>query len=102
MSPIRTKMSTTLKRKPRDKPAAHNRPVKRRKSAGDTPRTSAHSPECLTPRQNLTLSNWMTVYSFVNTHPNCNGRSTRRAERGRCKGERTERGQILALIRQGK
>ncbi|OAX38194.1 hypothetical protein K503DRAFT_770733 [Rhizopogon vinicolor AM-OR11-026] len=33
-------MSTNLKRKPRDKPAAHDRPVKQRKSAGETPRTS--------------------------------------------------------------
>ncbi|OJA13052.1 hypothetical protein AZE42_11793, partial [Rhizopogon vesiculosus] len=63
-------MSTALKQKPHDKPAAYNRPVKRRKSAGPTPRTSAHSPECLTPRQNLTLSDWMAVYSFVDIHPN--------------------------------
>jgi hypothetical protein len=58
-----------LKRKPRDKPAAYSRPAKQqRKNAEDTPRTSARSPECSTSRQNLTLSDWMTVYSFVDTH----------------------------------
>ncbi|OAX31805.1 hypothetical protein K503DRAFT_787606 [Rhizopogon vinicolor AM-OR11-026] len=36
-------MSTNLKRKPRDKPAAYNRPVRWRKSAGDTPRQNLMS-----------------------------------------------------------
>jgi hypothetical protein len=57
-----------LKRKPRDKPAAYNRPAKRQKITKDTPRTSAHSPKS-SPRQNLTLSDWMTVYSFIRSHP---------------------------------
>jgi hypothetical protein len=61
-------MSVNLKRKPRDKPAVYNRPAKRQKITKDTPRTSAHSPKC-TSHQNLTLSDWITVYSFVDSHP---------------------------------
>jgi hypothetical protein len=63
------KMSTNLKRKPRDKPAAYNRPAKQRRIAEDTPRTSAQSPEG-SSRQNLTLSDWMSVYSYVDMHHN--------------------------------
>jgi hypothetical protein len=64
-------MSTSLKRKPRDKPAPYNQPVKRQRKGGDNTRTSAHSPsESSSSRQNLTLSDWIAVYSFVDTHHN--------------------------------
>ncbi|KAG2076031.1 hypothetical protein BDR04DRAFT_1090856 [Suillus decipiens] len=63
-------MSLNSKCKPRDKPTACNRPVKQQKIiTKDTARTSALSPEC-SSRQNLTLSDWMTVYSFIDSHPN--------------------------------
>ncbi|KAG2743486.1 hypothetical protein P692DRAFT_201723452 [Suillus brevipes Sb2] len=61
-------MSVNLKCKTRDKPAVYNRPAKWQKITKDTPRTSAHSPKC-TSRQNLTLSDCITVYSFVDSHP---------------------------------
>ncbi|KIK13080.1 hypothetical protein PISMIDRAFT_119583, partial [Pisolithus microcarpus 441] len=35
----------------------------------DAPRTSAQLP-ATSSRQNLTLSDWMTVYSYVDSHPN--------------------------------
>ncbi|KAG2073728.1 hypothetical protein BDR04DRAFT_1094248 [Suillus decipiens] len=63
-------MSLNSKCKPRDKPTACNRPPKQRKIiTKDTARTSAPSPEC-SSRQNLTLSDWMTVYSSIDSHPN--------------------------------
>lgn len=63
-------MSLNLKRKSRDKPTAYNRPAKQRKIiTKDTPRTSALLPTC-SSRQNLTLSDWMMVYSFIDSHPN--------------------------------
>ncbi|KAJ8589612.1 hypothetical protein M405DRAFT_899471 [Rhizopogon salebrosus TDB-379] len=59
-----------LKHKAPRQTCAYSRPaMRRRKNAEDTPQTSAHSPECSTSRQNLTLSDWMAVYSFVGTHP---------------------------------
>jgi hypothetical protein len=57
-----------LKRKPSDKPAAYSQLAKQwQTNAEDTLGTSAHFPECSTSYQNLTLSDWMAVYSFVDT-----------------------------------
>lgn len=65
-----TIMPEILKRKPRDPPKIT--PVKRRKIGVDInngPRTSAQLPKT-SSRQNLTLSDWMTVYSYVDLYPN--------------------------------
>ncbi|KAG2067900.1 hypothetical protein BDR04DRAFT_1158532 [Suillus decipiens] len=62
-------MSLNLKRKPRDRPAAYNRPAKQQKIiTKDTP-LSLNSSSSSSSRQNLTLSDWMTVYSFIDSHP---------------------------------
>ena len=63
-------MHQTLKRKPRNHP--ETTPAKRRKIGADInngPRTSAQLPKT-SSRQNLTLSDWMDVYSYVDSHPN--------------------------------
>jgi hypothetical protein len=64
-------MSLTLKRKPRDKPAAYTQPAKKQKITNDTPRTSATQlpNKCSNSRQNLTLADWLSVYAFIDTHP---------------------------------
>ena len=65
-----TIMPEILKRKPRNPPKIT--PAKRRKIGVDInngPRTSAQLPKT-SSRQNLTLSDWMTVYSYVDLYPN--------------------------------
>ncbi|KIK77704.1 hypothetical protein PAXRUDRAFT_165989 [Paxillus rubicundulus Ve08.2h10] len=59
-------MPESLKCKPRDVPAVKGtKPAKQQKTK-DTSRTSGGMP---TIRQNLTLADWMHVYSFVYAHP---------------------------------
>ena len=58
-------MPEILKRKPCD-PPTNPPPLKQRKK-GDMPRTSAQLPKA--SRQNLTLSDWLIVYSYVDSHP---------------------------------
>ena len=63
-------MHQTLKRKPHNPP--ETTPVKWCKIGADInngPRTSAQLPKA-SSCQNLTLSNWMDVYSYVDSHPN--------------------------------
>ncbi|KAG1796208.1 uncharacterized protein BJ212DRAFT_1290608 [Suillus subaureus] len=63
-------MSLTLKRKPRDKPAAYTRPAKKQNITNDTPRTSAQPlNKCSNSHQNLTLADWLSVYTFIDAHP---------------------------------
>ena len=48
-------------------------PAKRWKiTVADTPRTSAQAPKT-SSHLNLTLSDWMTVYAYVDSHPDPNG-----------------------------
>jgi Tc5 transposase DNA-binding domain len=63
-------MPEILKRKPCDPPKT-TPPAKQRKIGvpKDAPRTSAQLSNT-SSRQNLTLSDWMTVYSYVDSHPN--------------------------------
>ncbi|KAG1797601.1 uncharacterized protein BJ212DRAFT_1450457 [Suillus subaureus] len=63
-------MSLTLKRKPRDKPAAYTRPAKKQNITNDTPCTSAQPlNKCSNSCQNLTLADWLSVYTFIDAHP---------------------------------
>jgi hypothetical protein len=63
-------MPEILKRKPCDPPKT-TPPAKQCKIGvpKDAPRTSAQLSKT-SSRQNLTLSDWMTVYSYVDSHPN--------------------------------
>lgn len=61
-------MPNSLKRKPRDKLAVALKPAKQQKCTKTPSRTSAHTLEA-TSRQNLTLSDWLAVYAFIDTHP---------------------------------
>ncbi|KIK75662.1 hypothetical protein PAXRUDRAFT_80641, partial [Paxillus rubicundulus Ve08.2h10] len=56
------------KRKPRDKPKQYNRPAKKQKNKQDVPSTSAQ-PAQSTTRSNLTLSDWITVFAYIDSHP---------------------------------
>ncbi|KIK77587.1 hypothetical protein PAXRUDRAFT_166397 [Paxillus rubicundulus Ve08.2h10] len=59
-------MPESLKRKPQDVPTVKGtKPAKQQKTK-DTPRTSGQMPMI---QQNLTLADWMHVYSFVDAHP---------------------------------
>ena len=58
-------MPEILKRKSRDPPT--NPPPVKQQKIGD-PRTSAQLPKALS-HQNLTLSDWLIVYSYVDSHP---------------------------------
>ncbi|KIK92042.1 hypothetical protein PAXRUDRAFT_148165 [Paxillus rubicundulus Ve08.2h10] len=59
-------MPESLKHKPRDVPTVKGtKPAKRQKTK-DTPHTSGQMPMT---QQNLTLANWMHIYSFVDSHP---------------------------------
>ncbi|KAF9219961.1 DDE-domain-containing protein [Gyrodon lividus] len=58
------------KRKPRGKPAQYNQPAKKQKTAHKVSATSAQPPVAQsTTRSNLTLSDWMMVFAYVNSHP---------------------------------
>ncbi|KIK15976.1 hypothetical protein PISMIDRAFT_16120 [Pisolithus microcarpus 441] len=62
-------MPETLKRKPRNKPAIPPPwPTKQWKVA-DAPATSAQKLASTSSRIHLTLSDWISVYSFVDAHP---------------------------------
>jgi hypothetical protein len=65
---------TAKKRKPRDKPAPYQREPKKPK-VKDAPATSAHPTASHTSlRQNLTLSDWLTVFAYIDAHqamPQC-------------------------------
>ncbi|KIK11433.1 hypothetical protein PISMIDRAFT_44121, partial [Pisolithus microcarpus 441] len=61
-------MPESLKHKPQGKLPEPPRPVKQQKPAKDAPQTSAQTSPPHT-HQNLTLADWMTVYSFINDHP---------------------------------
>ncbi|KIK74169.1 hypothetical protein PAXRUDRAFT_176503 [Paxillus rubicundulus Ve08.2h10] len=56
------------KRKPRDKPAQYNQPAKKQNKKQELPSTSAQLAQSTT-RSNLTLSDWMTVFAYVDSHP---------------------------------
>ncbi|KAF9218622.1 DDE-domain-containing protein [Gyrodon lividus] len=52
------------------KPAQYNQPAKKQKTAHKVFATSAQLPVAQsTTRSNLTLSNWMTVFAYVDSHP---------------------------------
>ena len=55
-------------RKVREKPAPYNRKSRPLGPKADTPRTSAKA--ITTHRQNLTLSDWLVVFQFIDEHPN--------------------------------
>ena len=57
------------KRKPRDKPGPYNRQPKRPKPTTNAPKTSA-KPNEKSHRENLTLHDWLTVFTYMDTHPN--------------------------------
>jgi len=59
-------MSTDVKRtrKPRERPANYTRPKKRQQTS-----PSDNNAPTRTPRQNLTLADWLTVYAFIDSHP---------------------------------
>jgi len=59
-------MPEILKRKPCDPPT--NPPPLKQQKKGDMPRTSAQLPKA-SSHQNLTLSDWLIVYSYVDSHP---------------------------------
>ncbi|OJA17815.1 hypothetical protein AZE42_08390 [Rhizopogon vesiculosus] len=59
---------TTEKRKPRDKPAPYQRQLKKPK-VKDAPATSAHPTTCTSSCPNLTLSDWLSVFAYVDAHP---------------------------------
>jgi hypothetical protein len=56
-----------VNRKPHDKPA-NRPPVKRQKHIQDAPATFTQPPQHML-LQNLTLTDWMSVYAYVDTHP---------------------------------
>ncbi|KAG1887182.1 hypothetical protein F4604DRAFT_1720679 [Suillus subluteus] len=56
------------KRKPRDTPPSYQRQQKKPK-VKNTPVTSAQPATVHTARQNLTLSDWLTVFAYVDAHP---------------------------------
>ena len=60
-------MPEILKRKSCDPPT--NPPPAKQRKKGDMPRTSAQLPKA-SSHQNLTLSDWLIVYSYVDLHPN--------------------------------
>ncbi|KIK73490.1 hypothetical protein PAXRUDRAFT_20788 [Paxillus rubicundulus Ve08.2h10] len=55
------------KRKPRNKPVPYNRQPKK-PNVKDAPLTSAQ-PVAHTSWQNLTLSDWLTVFAYIDAHP---------------------------------
>ena len=57
------------KRKPRDKPGPYNRQPKKPKPTTNAPKTSA-KPNKKSHRENLTLHDWLTVFTYVDAHPN--------------------------------
>ncbi|OJA19865.1 hypothetical protein AZE42_08675, partial [Rhizopogon vesiculosus] len=59
---------TTEKRKPRDKPAPYQRQLKTPK-VKDAPATSAHPTARTSSCPNLTLSDWLAVFAYVDAHP---------------------------------
>ncbi|EGO30839.1 hypothetical protein SERLADRAFT_432479 [Serpula lacrymans var. lacrymans S7.9] len=61
-------MPIAEKRKPRDKPCPYNRQLRAAKNK-DAPATSA-KPPVQRSRQNLTLGDWLTVFTYIDTHPN--------------------------------
>jgi Tc5 transposase DNA-binding domain len=66
-----TQRPETLKRKPRinlSTPSSRPLAAKAQRRPKDAPRTSAQMPQDTT-RKNLTLSDWLTVYAFVDSHP---------------------------------
>ncbi|KAG1796563.1 hypothetical protein EV424DRAFT_1333821, partial [Suillus variegatus] len=55
--------------KPQDRPSPYQRQAKKQK-VKDAPLTSAQPAAARTAtRQNLTLSDWLTVFAYVNAHP---------------------------------
>ena len=60
-------MPEILKRKSCDPPT--NPPPAKQQKKGDMPHTSAQLPKA-SSCQNLTLSDWLIVYSYVDLHPN--------------------------------
>ena len=63
-------MPEILKRKPRDPPKTVSTKWRKIGVGTDLPRTSAQLPKT-SSRPNLTLSDWMTVYSYADSHPDC-------------------------------
>ncbi|KIK77214.1 hypothetical protein PAXRUDRAFT_167499 [Paxillus rubicundulus Ve08.2h10] len=58
-----------VKRKPWDKPTNHPlAPVKQQKHTQNVPATSIQLPQ-QTSLQNLTLSDWLSVYAYIDAHP---------------------------------
>ncbi|KAF9220388.1 DDE-domain-containing protein [Gyrodon lividus] len=56
--------------KPQGKPAQYNQPAKKQKTAHKVSATSTQPPVAqFTTRSNLTLSDWMTVFAYVDSHP---------------------------------
>ncbi|KIK76824.1 hypothetical protein PAXRUDRAFT_168678, partial [Paxillus rubicundulus Ve08.2h10] len=54
--------------KPRDKPTQYNWPAKKQKNTQDVPSTSAQPAQSIT-QSNLTLSDWITVFAYIDSHP---------------------------------
>ncbi|KAF8482661.1 hypothetical protein DFH94DRAFT_612029, partial [Russula ochroleuca] len=64
-------MPKELIRKPRDKPAPYSyaqKPGPKPKGVTDAPKTSAKMATTGT-RDNLTLRDWMTIFAFIDSHP---------------------------------
>jgi hypothetical protein len=56
-------------RKPREKPVPYKRRSQTTAKNKDAPTTSA-KPDKITTRKNLTLNDWLTVFAYIDTHPN--------------------------------
>ncbi|KIO01469.1 hypothetical protein M404DRAFT_150241 [Pisolithus tinctorius Marx 270] len=54
--------------KPRDKPHPYNHPAKKPRNIHDAPATSAQLVKSTTC-SNLTLSDWLTVFAYIDAHP---------------------------------
>jgi hypothetical protein len=56
-------------RKLREKPVLYKRCLQTTAKNKDAPTTSA-KPDKIMTRKNLTLNDWLTVFAYINTHPN--------------------------------
>ena len=61
-------MSETARRKPRPRPIPYARKP-RKKPTKDAPATSAKEQNTDSTRSNLTLHDWMTVFAYIDEHP---------------------------------